>query len=209
MSDASDVTPSFKAYTGTLAIVGPTVEDDLRRAIARYGADEVQKALKALTKRQAGRKRIKDIEELRPIFARDARIWLEGGDPFARQSNYAVARDKALVLKVHQRASAIDRIEKKLAAQPFGREWFTFVAALKISYSEFSYSHHFAALAALAEIDPDWTWSAQLRDAAQLIVQYEVRTGARIPKSHTMKQVEGATRFLDGGLSAVSERPQP
>ena len=162
MSDASDVTPSFKAHIGTLAIVGPTVEDDLRRAIARYGADEVLRALKALTKRQAGRKTIHDLEELRPIFKRDARVWLEGGDPFAEQSNYAIARDKAGGLKGHLRAAAIDRVERKLGAEPFGREWFILVAALRISYSEFSYSHHLAALAALAEIDPDWTWSVQL-----------------------------------------------
>ena len=209
MSDASDVTPSFKACVGALQIVGPTAQDDLQRAIARYGADEVKKALRALTKRRAGRKRINDLEELRPIFERDARAWLKGGDPFTGQSNYAIARDQAVGLEGHPRAAAIDRVERKLGADPFGREWFTFVVALQISYSEFSYSHHLAALAALAEIDPDWTWSAQLQDAAQLIVQYEVRTGAPPPNSHTMKQIEDETPPLEGGLSAVCEGRQP
>lgn len=207
MSDASDIPPGLKAYTGALTIVGPSVEDDLERAIARYGVGEVQKALKALTRQQAGRKKINDHEVLKPIFERDARIWLEGGDPFAEQSNYAIARDKALFLSVNQRATAIDRVERKLGAERFGRKWFTFVAALQISYSEFPYTLYLASLAALAEIDPDWIWSVWLQDAARLVTRYEASIGARLPDSHTMKQVDDETRFLKGGLSAVTELP--
>lgn len=209
MSNPSDVPPGLKAYTGALTMVGPTVEDDLQRAIARYGVDEVKKALKALTRQRAGRKKITDHEELRPIFERDARIWLEGGNPFAEQSDYAIARDKALLLTGHRRAAAIDRVERKLGAECFGREWFTFVAALQISYSEFSYTHYLESLAALAEIDPDWIWSVRLQDAAQLVTRYEASIGARLPDSHTMKQVDDETRFLKGGLSAVAQRPLP
>src|SRR3546814_4577745 len=46
-------------------IIGPTVDDDIRRAIARYGADDVKEAVKNATKAKGGGKKEPAWTELR------------------------------------------------------------------------------------------------------------------------------------------------
>src|SRR3546814_15104128 len=48
-------------------LIGPTVDDDTRRAIARYGADAVKVAVKNATKAKRGRKKEPDRSEERRV----------------------------------------------------------------------------------------------------------------------------------------------
>src|SRR5688572_6697707 len=63
-------------------LVGPTVEDDIRRAIGRYGGEAVKAAALKLTKRKRGNPGINPLPDLWCFFQRDADEWLAGGDPF-------------------------------------------------------------------------------------------------------------------------------
>lgn len=208
MADASNRPQSFAAHKGLVGIVGPTVDDDIRRAIDRYGAEQVELALKRLTKQRAGRKTIADMTELSTVFEEDARSWLEGNDPFLSRTNYAIARDLAGDLKGHPRAAAIDRVERKLRTEPFGRKWRALAAAFRISYSEYPFALHMKALLELAKIDPEWVWDKRLEDIKLLLSAHEYRTGAQPDAKLSMKQIEEVVELTVGALSVVSEPQQ-
>lgn len=205
MNDTSGTVGSFSAYNGALGIVGPTAEEDISRAIDRYGVDAVKRALKKLTRRRAGRPKIDDFAELRPIFERDARVWLKGGDPFSDQSNYAIAKAQSDGLKEHQAPSKIDRVERKLRSEPFGRKWFTVTTAYRISFSEFPFAQHIRALTELTIIDPEWIWDQHLRDAVWFLSAYEKKMGMRPPQELSMQLVQDAVGVATGALSAATK----
>jgi len=75
-----------------LDLVGPTVDEDIRRAIARYGKDAVQKAIKRRPGAKPGRPSENDWAELDEDLKQDARLWLDGHDPFAERSSYSIAK---------------------------------------------------------------------------------------------------------------------
>lgn len=207
MDDGSDPARSFASYRGPLGRLGPTVEDDVRRAIQRYGLEEVEAAVKRIGKRRAGRRQIDDMAELRPIFEKDANEWLQGGDPFKWQTNYAIAQDKAKNLKVHQQPAAIDRVERKLRTKPFDRKWHTLVAAWNISFSMYPFALHMRVLAELANIDPEWLWSEHINDAELLLAAYMRKMGQRPPEKLTMEQVKEALSPAIGALPFVPKEP--
>src|SRR3546814_20858378 len=99
-------------------LIGPTVDDDIRRAIARYGADAVKVAVKNATKAKRGRKKEPDWPELREIMEADAREWLAGNDTFTTRSNYSIAKELSERNPGHSIVSTHKRIERKLSRVP-------------------------------------------------------------------------------------------
>jgi hypothetical protein len=59
-------------------MIGPTVEDDVRRLIGRYGKEAVQAATRKLTTRPRGRQPEGDWKLLAPYLSQDSADWLEG-----------------------------------------------------------------------------------------------------------------------------------
>jgi hypothetical protein len=190
-------------------LIGPTVDDDIRRAVARYGAEAVKNAVKEATKAKRGRKREPDWPELREVFESDARIWLAGGDPFAARSNYAIAKEFAERSPGHSVISTHKRIERKLSKGPYDRRWWTFVTAENFSRDGYPYTAHLRALAALAEL-PSWTmsdvWQRTLERARATVADYEAREGEPPSSEMTFQEIEDAV--AKGGLNALLAPPR-
>ena len=145
---------AVNALTGLLAngpkfdLVGPTVDDDIRRIVTRYGAEAVKEAVKRETKAKRGRKPERDWPELREVIEADARDWLAGGDPFSSRSNYSIAKDFADRSPGHSHPATMKRIERKLVKS---RVWMTLVVAKNISREGYPYAEHIRALDALSD----------------------------------------------------------
>src|SRR3546814_11670708 len=110
-------------------LIGPTVDDDIRRAIARYGADDVKVAVKNATKAKRGRKKEPDWPEPREIMEADAREWLAGNDPFTTRSNYSIAKEIAESNLGHSIVSTNKRIERNHYRGQYNRRWLALVRA--------------------------------------------------------------------------------
>ncbi len=191
-------------------LVGPTVDDDIRRAIGRYGADAVKAAVKEATKAKRGRKREPDWPELRPIIEADARDWLAGRDPFAARSNYAIAKQFSERSPGHSIVSTYKRIERKLSRGPHDRRWFTLVTAENLSQKVGSYLAHLRALKALSELPesahPD-IWRFRLDRARATVADYEAREGKAPLAEMTIHEIEEAVQIA--GLAAFNAPSQP
>ncbi len=191
-------------------LVGPTVHDDIRRAIWRYGADAVKEAVKEATKAKRGRKREPDWPELRELIEAEARDWLAGNDPFSARSNYAIAKEFSERNPGHSVVSTHKRIERKLSRGPYDRRWFTLVSAESQSRDSGPYGAHIRALEALSELPenarPD-IWRFSLDRARSTIADYESREGNPPPPEMTFKEIETAVQ--KGGLAALVAKPQP
>lgn len=180
---------AFAAQT-KFDIAGPTVDDDVRRIIARYGAAAVTDALKRATKAKRGRRPEKDWPVLRPTIEADAHTWLEGGDPFATRSNYSIAKDFADCNPGHSRPGTMKRIERKLGEK---RLWMTLVAAYEMSRERYSYQAHLRTLDALAQNDSHPVWSSIRDRVLGNVADYEGKFGEAPAQDLTAKQVEQAT----------------
>lgn len=171
-------------------LVGPTVDDDIRRAINRYGAQAVKDAVKRLTsvKAKRGRKPIKDWPELASVWKADAKIWLEGGDPFAKRANYSIAQDYAAQNPGQSSEATFRRIMRKLAKS---RVATTLMYAFPIGETEYPYKAHLKTLRTLAELrgQHEDLWVKLLEDAERYIDEYTQKFGP-IPENMTMKEVE-------------------
>lgn len=180
-------------------LVGPTVEDDIRRVIAFYGEKAVKQAVRRLTsaKVKRGRKAIDDIKELAGVLEADARIWLEGGDPFAARSNYSIAREYAEQHPGQSRESAFRRVMRKLAK---GRKNLTLLVAYGISEAEYPYTAQLKTLKALEESGrPGGTWNVLLHDAENCLIKYKEKFGS-IPDGITMNEIE--LRLQNGSIGS-------
>lgn len=170
-------------------LVGPTVDDDIRRAITRYGKDAVKEAVKRQTTSKRGRKPEKDWPELRELIEADARDWLEGGDPFATRSNYSMAKDFADRNPGHSYPATMQRIERKLAKS---RAWMTFVTAMNFSREGYPHAAHVRALEALSGANSHPVWADLLDRARSELADYEARNGEPPPAHLTMKDIKDA-----------------
>lgn len=178
-------------------LVGPTAEDDIQRAITRYGADAVKAAVRSLTRPKRGRKPERDWPELREVIETDARDWLAGGDPFSDRTNYSIARDFADKSPGHSAVSTHKRIERKLAKKPYDRRWFVLVAAENLSRDGVPHAQHIRALEALAQLSHDAggeVWQTSLKWARLAISDYEAKIGTPPPAELSMKAVKDAAR---------------
>lgn len=183
-------------------LVGPTVDDDIRRIIARYGTEAVKQAVKRVTKPKRGRKPEKDWPELREVIESDAREWLAGGDPFSSRSNYSIAKDFADKNPGHSHPATMKRIERKLVQK---RVWMTLVTAENFSREGYPYAVHIRALEALSEAGSHPVW-ASIRDRAKSdVADYEAKKGEVPPAHMSMKEVEDAARNALLTLNALSQ----
>lgn len=181
----------IKEYETKFDLVGPRVDDDIRRAINRYGAQAVKDAVKRLTKPKRGRKAERDWPEIDKVIKEDARKWLEGGDPFADRSNYSIAQAYVNEHPGHSHAATQRRIMKKLAEK---RVTFTLINAELIGRGGYPHEAYLRALRALTELRPDWgIWPRILSEAEANIADYTRKFGP-IPPDMTMKEVEDGAR---------------
>lgn len=207
-------TPQPNALTGFAPpkwdLVGPTVDDDIRRAVQRYGAEEVKRAIKEATKKKRGRKREPDWSELRHIIEADARDWLEGKDPFAERSNYAIAKEFSERNKGQSAISTYKRIERKLSRGAHNRVWFTLVSAENQSRDKYSYLQHIRALVALVDLpgEADGIFSIWLQTAMKTLLDYEAREGSAPPESMTFAEVEAAVKSASQNALAAFAKPR-
>lgn len=174
-------------------LVGPTVDDDIRRAINRYGKDAVKEAVKRLTGRKTGRPKVNDWKELKTIIEADAVTWLEGGDPFAERSNYSIAKQIADENPGHSHPATMKRVQRKLAQSPHGRRWFTLVSAWFKSEKNYPHGAYFRTIEELAAIDPDGMWACYLERAEGTLSDYKAKHGEPDPDL-TLSQIEEGAR---------------
>ena len=182
-------------------MVGPTVEDDVRRNIGRYGPEAVKEAVKRQTKPKLGRKPERDWPELQVAINADAREWLAGGDPFSTRSNYSIAKNFADKNPGHSHPATMKRIERKLAKQ---RLWRTLVTAENVSREDYPFAVHIRALVALSGTGSNPVW-ARLRDEAiSVLADYKAKKGEAPPADLSMKEVEDAARNFTFTMSALA-----
>lgn len=178
-------------------LVGPTVDDDIRRVIWRYGAEAVKNAVKKATKAKLGRKKEPDWPELREIIEADARDWLAGNDPFAARTNYAIAKAFAERTPGQSAVSTHKRIERKLSKGPYDRRWFTLASAEIQSRDAYPFEVHIRALEALSELPESSRpeiWKASLDSARATVADYEAREGKAPAAKMTFREIEEAVR---------------
>lgn len=179
-----------------LGLIGPTVDDDIRRAIQRYGQAAVIDAVKQQSKAKRGRRKIPDWVELQPYIEEDSRIWLEGGDPFSARTDYAIAKAQADANPGHNHAATMQRLERKLRSKRFSRKWFVFVTAMEMSRETFPYKRHIAAIVALRDLEPQGHWGLSLELAEGRIADFERVNG---PPADELTMVE-----IEKGSSPMS-----
>jgi hypothetical protein len=170
-------------------LVGPTVDDDIQRAIWRYGAEAVKDAVKRKTKAKRGRKPERDWVGLRDVIEADAKSWLAGNDPFKERSNYSIAKAFADQNRGQSHPATMQRIERK---RKKSRIWMTLAIAEELSHEAHPHSVHIRALEALCEVYPK---SQVILDRARSdIASYEAKSGAPPSPELSMKEIENFAR---------------
>jgi hypothetical protein len=167
-------------------LVGPTVDDDIRRLISRYGAEKTREAFKRLVTRKRGRPPEGDWLRLGDILREDALLWLEGGDPFTTRSNRSIARDFAERHPGHSCEATRRRIMRKLRDR---RRYYTLVEAERLSETEYPYAENLRTIAALRAIGTRRDlWERLLRFREGSLADYKTRFGEP-PASMTMQEL--------------------
>lgn len=189
----------------TMDLVGPTADDDIRRAISRYGAEAVQEAIRRQTAPKIGRPKMNDWKELQPFIKEDAINWLEGGDPFVERSNYAIAKAFADQKPGHNHPATMKRVQRKLGASPYGRKWFTLVTAWMMSEKSFPFAAHVRTLTELHKIDPDGRWQGYLESAEGAFADYTAKFGQPSPDT-TFHQIDEGARTPLNALLGLKHR---
>jgi hypothetical protein len=178
-----------------LDLIGPSVDDDIRRAISRHGADAVLESAKRQCGRQRGRPKVNEWPELRPIILAEAKDWLAGKDPIAVRTANSIAEEIADKNPGHNRSSTVSRIRRKLNQTPHGRYWQILVCAYRVSEEEsYPYARSVRALGELRKIDGHSPWGWMLEQASFHIREYEAKTGEQPPANLSMKEVEAVAR---------------
>jgi len=191
LTDPKKLAAALEAYKPRMDLVGPTVDDDIRRAVIRYGAEAVKQAVKAATKPRRGRKPVPDWPELRDVIRADAREWLEGGNPLATRSNYSIAKEFADKNPGQSHPATMKRIERKLIRK---RAWMTYANAEILSRDAYPYADHIRSLEALSEVDSHDIWPDLCKRARATVADYEAKHGSPPPADMNMKEVEDAAR---------------
>lgn len=174
-----DVPPEFD-------IVGPTIADDVRRLIRRYGRTALKDAVRKQTNLKRGVKAKPDWLDLEDILKEDAARWLDGGDPFKERGNRTIAKKVAADQPGHNIDATFDRIRKKLMRD---RRYYTLVHAAGLSEDHYPHPAHFKALQALAKLGRHSIWTEQLRRAQNALADYTTKYGSP-PPTLTMREIE-------------------
>lgn len=185
---------SIKKPSLKLDLVGPTVDDDVRRIIARYGPEAVKQAVKSQTKTRRGRPEEADLKLLKPYFEEDARIWLEGVDPIAIRSNYSIAKKISEDFRGQSSQATHRRIMNKLKQI---RKQQILLSALYQSMDEYPFSIYLKALEELSDLAEkrkhDSPWKQMRKIALQHIEDYKRKVGDPKPEL-SISEIEKATR---------------
>jgi len=179
-------------YQPEYDLVGPTVDDDLRRIIKRYGRDAVLDAIKREGKKKRGRKAQPDWPELSKVLEEDARTLLEGGDPFPERTNYSIATAYAEANPGHSRAATHRRILRKLSQK---RVILTLLSAHQVSHDQYPFEAHLGILRRIDREKPDWAWSDLVALAETAVRDYTAKHGPPEP-AMTMKEIENGAREI-------------
>lgn len=184
-------------YQPEYDLVGPTVDDDLRRIIRRYGREAVLEAVKRESKRKRGRKAEPDWPELSKTLMEDAKLLLEGGDPFTERSSYSIATAYAEANPGHSRAATHRRILRKLSEK---RVILTLLHAHQISDTHYPFQAHIDLLKRISAERPDWAWDDVVASAEAAVRDYAAKHGPPDPQM-TMKAIQ------DGAQSILLPEP--
>jgi hypothetical protein len=169
------------------------LRQEVRRLVGHYGGDAVKRAVKGQTRTKRGPKKIADWKELRPFVIADARVWLEGRDPFKLLTNHALAKSFAERNPGHSAISTFDRIRRKLRTEPFNRRWYVLVTAAELSHDAYPHAAYLRALNALAELpDVGEGWSVILDGARNKLATYRRCYGSAAAATLTMAEIEEA-----------------
>ena len=202
MTDAKKLAEALRDYKPSMDLVGPTVDDDIRRAIARYGPEAVKEAVMRQTKPKRGRKPEKDWPELHDVLRADAKSWLEGSDPFASRSNYSIAKDFADRNPGHNYAATMQRIERKLRSD---RIWMTIATAHGVIWDGYPHAAHIRTLEAMEKLSAHPHWPKVLNRARRDIADYEAKYGCSPAQELSMKEIEDAVIRRVLPLNAMAE----
>lgn len=156
-------------------ISGPSVDDDIRRLIGRYGAEHVQAALKRGTARKLGRRPSGDWLKLGEVLREDARCWLDGGNPFDTRSNYSIAQEFAVKSGEQSEEAAYRRLMGKLSKR---RRYYTLVEAAWLSQDQYPYADNLRTireLVAMPTLGDLWRGFLRLHEGA--VADYRTKFG--------------------------------
>lgn len=167
--------------------VGPSVDDDVRRLLNRYGADALSEALKRQTKKKPGRKLDNDQLALRPVLDKDASVWLAGDDPFAARTDYSIAKEYSEKTRGSFPPSTHRKLMRKLSEN---RRTWTLERAYHLSKRGHPYQKHLRALEALIDTSDNWIWGILLESAKTKIAEYEAKVGRAPTADMDMQEVE-------------------
>ncbi|MEO6152122.1 MAG: hypothetical protein ABIT09_07075 [Croceibacterium sp.] len=167
-------------------LVGPTLDDDVRRLIGRYGGAEVKLAVKRQTAGKRGRVPVSDWPELLDVLREDARNWLEGGPLLRARSNRSIALGFAADVEEHNREAIYARLMRKLRER---RHYYALVDAEHISYSEYPHGENLRTIRALRDygIMRD-RWFQLLGHRESSLMDYKRKLGEP-PKTMTMQDL--------------------
>lgn len=178
----------------SLGSLARSLDEELNWLIKQHGSDTVREAAKRLTKKKAGRKQEVDLKHLKEWFDQDADDWLDGLDPFALRSNYAMAKHVSLLAKPHYRASTHRRVMRKLAAR---RASILMVVAWERAEKYRPHADYFrtceALIAANPKIQVSVLWLAD--NFRGKVERYKERFG-EIDPALTVTQIEEALNSL-------------
>lgn len=171
-----------------LDLSGPTVEEDVRRLVARYGVEAVRTAVRERTGRKRGRPSDDaDWISLSGILAEDATCWLDGGDPFAERSNYSIAQQMSEPYAEPYRESVHRRIMGKLGKL---RRYHTYIYAEKLSWDQRPHGDYMRVLSALVGSGKlTKPWHTRFRNAEASIADYNAKFG-QPDAGLTMQEIE-------------------
>lgn len=179
-----------------------TVDAEVSRLISRFGVAAVRDSVKRLGKRKAGRKPEQDWPEIAEFLREDARLWLDGGDPFIKRSNYAIAKAVIKRKPGHDPVSSHTRIMRKLSDR---RQRITLITAWEIAKAEYPFADCIRALDALCATTDRAMWQ-RLRELAQgYLDRYSEKFGPP-DSAMTMDEIEAAGR---NALLSLPESPLP
>lgn len=186
--------------------VGPTVDDDIRRIIGRYGESAVKDAVKRLTARRKGRPLLKDWNELKPHIQACADRWIAGEeDPFNTPTNYAIAKEIADKGEPHNHPATMQRIQRKLREER-GRKWFTLVDAYQRGGDNLTFKTYMRTIDELCRIDPKGHWNWLAERAVGLLTDY-LGKHDELPDDITFAEVEaGARKTMNAPTSYANSR---
>jgi hypothetical protein len=176
-----------------LDLIGPTVDDDIRRAIHRYGPAAVKASIARLARKKPGPHKDEDWRILDEQFLKeDASHWLDGGNPFQRGADHSAAKwfEEHHPDENVQPGSVKKRIYRKLKKH---RRYYVLVNAYWMSEAIGSYQRHLDTLRALSNASKtNAVWHSVLYNAESVLRDYKIKLRRAPPSEMTMREVEDA-----------------